>query len=65
LPELVLSHQELVSDKAFEFLLSSLDRNELVKYRNSFSFYIVNIKVFLSVVGVDWIEFEKVLFAVG
>jgi hypothetical protein len=45
--------------------MSFLNGDKLIKNRYSMSFYIINVKIFLTVVWVDGIEFKKVLFAVG
>lgn len=64
LPKLVFSQQELVSDQRLEFFLSFLHGLVFIEYRNSFSFYIINVKVLLAVVWIDGIEFEEVLFSI-
>lgn len=45
--------------------MSFLNGHKLIKDRHSMSFYIINVEIFLTVVWVDGIEFEKVLFAVS
>lgn len=65
LPEPVLSEEELFPDEHFEFFLSLFDWHVLIKDRNSFSFHIIDVEVFFSIVRVDGIELEKVLFSIG
>ncbi len=39
--------------------------NVLVEHLNSLALHVINVEVFLSVVRVDWVQLEEVLFAVG
>jgi hypothetical protein len=61
----VLPHKELFPDQVFKLNMSFLNGDKLIKDRHSMSFHIVNIEIFLTVVGVDGIELEEVLLAVG
>lgn len=64
LPQLVLSHQELLSNQKLDSLLSFLHRHVLIENWYSVSFNIIYVKVFFTIIGVDRIELEKVLFSV-
>ena len=45
--------------------MALLEGNVLVENWHSVTLYVIDVKVFLSIVGVDWIQLEEVLFAVG
>ena len=45
--------------------MALLKGNVLVEHWNSLALHVIDVEVFLSIVGVDRVQLEEVLFAVG
>jgi hypothetical protein len=63
--EAVLPEEELFTNEQLEFLLSLLHGHVLVEDCHSLALDIVDIKVLLTIVGVDRIQLKEVLLPVG